>query len=110
MVAKRRALELVIDIIGEILAFFAVLLILFMLIHGAFFTFLNGTETLRILTIVREVLIITVVGLKGMEFALKKSWILSIIFGVLLAAVVVFMFFPGALPYNWFVNGNGAAA
>ncbi len=104
MVIARRGIELVIDTIGEILAFLAVILILFMCINARF-ELITGENALRILSYVREIAIVTVIGLKGMEFALKRGWILSLIFGLILAAIVVFMFFPSSIP-TWVPSGN----
>jgi hypothetical protein len=99
MALGRRAIEIVIDVIGEILAFFTVILILLMCINGAFNNFM-GVKATKALTYVREIAIVVVIGLKGLEFALKRSWILTGIFIVLLAAIAVFMFFPSSLP-SW---------
>jgi nitrate reductase gamma subunit len=98
MVIARRGIELVIDTIGEILAFLAVILILIMCINGVLPTpFITG-KALEVMSYVREISILSIVGLKGMEFALKKSWILTVIFGLILAAIIVLMFFPESIP------------
>lgn len=99
---KNSALEPIVDRIGEILAFLTILLILFMYINGAF-ELVTSENILNILSIAREVAIIAVIGMKGFEFALKRNIILTILFLALLAAVIIFMFFPGALP-GWIPN------
>lgn len=91
-----RRLEVVVDSIGEMVAYLAVFLILFMYINGVF-DFLPDDITVT-LTYVREIVIIGVVGLKGFEFALKRGFFATIFFGAICLAIVVFMFFPSALP------------
>lgn len=91
-------LETVADRLGEVLAFFTVALILFMYINGAFE--LLSEDITGILSLVREIAIIVVIGLSGLEFALKGRWLLTIIFLALLAGVIIFMWFPGAIP-SW---------
>ena len=99
MMIQRRLLEVIVDIIGEILAFFTVFLLLFMLINGKF-QFLPEDIT-AMMTHILFFAIIVILGLKGLEFSLKRSWLLTIVFGALVVGVIVFLFFPEALP-TWF--------
>lgn len=92
----RRYLEVFIDTVGEILAYLSIFLILFMYINGAFGFLPEGIAST--LSLVREVAIITVVSLKGLEFTLKRGYIATIIFAVAVVLIVVFMFFPANLP------------
>ena len=94
--STKSTLEAMVDTLGEILAFFTVLLILFLYINGRW-TFLPP-KTTEVLAYIREIAIIAVVGLSGFELAVKGNWKVAILFLVLVAAVVVFMFFPGAVP------------
>lgn len=93
---KKRVLEPIVDAVGEFLAFFTVALILFLYINARY-NFLPANVT-DLLSKIREVAIVSVVGLSGLEFALKGRLVLTIIFLVLLAGVVVFMFFPNSIP------------
>jgi len=94
------ALETVADRLGAILAFLTVALILLIYISGAF-DFIPA-EIMNILMKVREIAIIAVLGLTGLEFALKGRWLLTILFLAMLAGVVIFMWFPGAIP-EWII-------
>ncbi|MDR2202494.1 MAG: hypothetical protein LBP26_07065 [Clostridiales bacterium] len=93
----RRALEKIIDFVGEILAMATVCLILFLFVNAKF-GFITGDQ-LTGLKYLRESAILLVVGLKALEFALKRGFI--IIFFIcmaIIAATAIFMFFPGVLP------------
>ena len=109
----RRQIEKIVDIIGEILAFFTVLLLILMLINGMAGGFLGGATAA--LTRILFIAVVVTVGLKGLEFALKTSGIfgllLTIIFAGLLVCALVFMFIPSTIP-GWFnldIFGNGGA-
>ncbi len=93
-------LEKVVDVIGEILAFFTVALIVFLSINryvnnGAGFMPENVT---KIMESIREIAVLLVVGLAGLEFALKRGFVVFLIYAILVAAAVIFLFFPGVLP------------
>jgi hypothetical protein len=94
--AQKTNVEPILDIIGQILAFFTVGLILFMYINGRF-NFLSDSA-MQTLSLIREIAIVAVLGMKGFEFARKGTWKREIVFLTLLALVIVFMFFPGAIP------------
>lgn len=99
-----RRLEKAVDLIGEILAFLTVALIVFMYINRIVaYKSSDGTgflsyDVTRILESVREIAILLVVGLAGLEFALKHGFVVFIIYAALVAAAVIFIFFPGVLP------------
>jgi predicted acyltransferase len=88
--------EPIVDTLGEILAFFTIALILLLYINGNW-AFISPKAT-EVLAYIREIAIIVVIALSGLEFALKGHWIRTIIFIVLLAGVIVFMFFPESVP------------
>ena len=97
-------LEKVVDIVGEILAFLTVILIVLLSVNrfmagraadGIGFLPLKATDVLES---IREIAVLLVVGLAGLEFALKRGFIIFIIYAVLVAAAVIFLFFPGVLP------------
>jgi len=113
---QRRRIEVVVDVIGEILAFATFLFLIFMLIHGKW-EIIKDPYTVKVLTYILFAAIVATIGLKGLEFALKRSLILTIIFLVLLIATAVFLFLPDFLPgwlglnspiENPFADGEGA--
>lgn len=89
-------LEKPLDAIGSFGAYFTMFLILFMYLNSNF-SFLP-TDVEGVLLFVREVAIIAVVAAKGLEFALYRGFLATIVFLALCAAVAVFMFFPESLP------------
>lgn len=91
-------LEKVVDVIGEIFGFFTLLLIALLLINNVTGNWL-GADVVNILYEVREWAIIVVVALAGLELALKMGWFAFIVYGVIVAAVIILMFFPSAWPF-----------
>ncbi len=89
-------LEKVVDIIGEILAFLTVALMVFVFVNR-YFGFLPA-DTAKIIESVLVVAVLLVVALAGLEFALKRGLIVFILYAALVAAAVIFLFFPGVLP------------
>ena len=100
-------MEKAVDLLGEILAFLTVALIVFMYINRIVaYKSADGTgflpaDVTRVLESVREIAILLVVGLAGLEFALKHGFVVFIIYAVLVAAAVIFIFFPGVLPVSF---------
>lgn len=97
-------LEKVVDVIGEVLAFLTVALIVLLFVNryvagratdGIGFLPLKASQ---IMESIREIAVLLVVGLAGLEFALKRGFVVFIIYAVLVAAAVIFLFFPGVLP------------
>ena len=93
-------LEKAVDIVGEILAFFTVAIIVFLSVNrfvadGAGFLPANAT---KILESIREIAVLVVVGLAGLEFALKRGFVVFLFYAALVAAAVIFLFFPHVLP------------
>lgn len=89
-------LEKVVDVIGEIFAFLTVALLVFVFVNRW-----QGFLPEKAAKIVESVLVIAVlvvVGLAGLEFALKRGFVVFIIYALLVAAAVIFLFFPGVLP------------
>lgn len=99
-------LEKVVDVIGEILAFLTVALIVFMYINrivahkSADGTGFLSLDVTRVLESIREIAILLVVGLAGLEFALKRGFVVFLIYAVLVTAAIIFIFFPGVLPVS----------
>lgn len=95
-----KALEKVFDILGEIIA--VVLVITFaLLIIDANFEFLPDV-LYNILTIIRNYGALVLIAVVGLEAISKRNIIFRIIFYLLLALIVVFLFFPGT--YDNLIN------
>ncbi len=82
------------DIIGEILAVVLVL-VYAVLIINANFSFIPEGTIMNILEILRTYGSLLLVAVVGLEAISKRNVIFQIIFVLLLALIVVFMFFPG---------------
>ncbi|MDR1697479.1 MAG: hypothetical protein LBR37_00980 [Erysipelotrichaceae bacterium] len=93
----RNSVEKFVDIVGEVLAFLTLALMLLLFINGSF-NFIPGNVT-KVLAYIREIAIIAVVGLSAMELAIKGRFVLMVIFLVLLTGVIIFIWFPGAVPF-----------
>lgn len=91
-------LEKVIDVVGEIAGFLTVLLIAFIYIDGMAGNFV-GPDARSILLTVREFAILIVVGLAGLEFALKRGIVVFIFYGLVIAFCIICMWFPQTLPW-----------
>jgi len=87
----------VLGLIGQILAFITFIFLALMLVHSGIVGFFPDAA-MSILTTVMFALIVVTIGFNGLAFSLGKSWILFIIFVIIFAAVMVFIFLPGALP------------
>lgn len=85
--------EKVFDILGEILGFLTILLIVF-LFANAQWDFIKNTDLVGTLYLIQAYAIIATVGVVGLEFAAKRGWIFFILFAALVAAAVIFSFFP----------------
>ena len=88
-----------VDFIGEILAFLTVALWVFMFFQYTF-NFIPADATVgewsvaNLLEYIKYWATLLVLGLKGFEFAVKRGFIMFIIYGVLIAACIIFMFIP----------------
>lgn len=98
------SMEKVVDIITEILAFLTVALIVLVYVNrlvmgkSADGTGFLPIKVANVMESIREVAILLVVGLAGLQFALKRGIVVFIIYALLVAAAIIFMFFPGVLP------------
>ncbi len=96
-----KRLEKVFDILGEILA---VVLVIVYVIHFANLNwhFLDGVANGVIGNIIAGIVnygALVLVAIVGLEAISKRNIVFRILFYVLLAVVVVFMFFPGTMDY-----------
>lgn len=87
-------MEKVWDIIGEILAVVLVL-VYAVLIINANFPFIPEGTIMNILEILRTYGSLLLVAVVGLEAISKRNVVFQIIFVLLLALIVVFLFFPG---------------
>ncbi|HIW56176.1 MAG TPA: hypothetical protein H9686_04230 [Firmicutes bacterium] len=83
----------VLDFITSILAFLTVLLFAF-LYANAVFDFGIAAETISLLYVIREYMVLATIVLVGLEFAVTKGFLFLIIYCVIAALVVIFSFFP----------------
>ncbi len=91
----KETLSKILDVIGQILAVLLVL-VFALLIINANFHFLDGVPALlRALTYIHNIGGFVLIGVVGLEAMVKRHIVFFIIFAVLLALCVVFMFFPG---------------
>lgn len=88
-----KPLEKVLDILGEIFAFITIAALAFIFINAQF-NFVTNALVLKILAYIQTYATIVVVGIVGLEFVIDKGLILTIIYLVLLAVVVIFSFLP----------------
>ena len=89
-----KGMEKVWDIIGEILAVVLVL-VYAVLIINANFPFIPEGAIMNILEILRTYGSLLLVAVVGLEAISKRNVVFQIIFVLLLALIVVFLFFPG---------------
>jgi hypothetical protein len=81
--------------IGCLLAVLLMLLMLFLQMNSAFIGI--DSKIIGILRMVKEWATIILIVIVGMEAAVKKGFIVFIIFAALAAALVIFTFFPGSI-------------
>lgn len=90
-----RPLAKIIDIVTGIAAFCVVAVLAFCFINTKF-PIIQDAEKLASLYKVRDVGVLLVVGLAGLEFALKRNIFIFIVFMILFAIAAVFMFYSFA--------------
>lgn len=95
MEKKERLISRILDIVGEVLAVLLVL-VWILLLANAQWKFIDSVPVLlKILNCIKDyggLLLMAIVGLEAMS---KRNIVFRIIFLVLLAVIVVFLFFPG---------------
>ncbi len=87
-----RGVEKVIDTVGEILAM-ATMVLVVVLFANAKWAFI-GADTTQVLETVKNFAIVAVLGLKSLEFALKRNVIFFIICAAVIVVAFVFVFVP----------------
>lgn len=98
------SMEKVVDTITEILAFLTVILIVLVFVNRMVMdkssdgTGFLPVKVANVMESIREIAILLIVGLAGLQFALKRGFIIFILYALLVAAAVIFLFFPGVLP------------
>ena len=91
---KTQIMEKVFDIMGEILAVLTVALYAVLFIN-ANWSFIPEGAILNTLKIIKDYAALIVVAIVGCEAMVKRNFILKVVFLLLVAIVVVAMFFPG---------------
>ena len=92
--SKNSALEKVFDILGEIFAVLTVVLYATLIIN-ANWTFIPKGTFFNILLVIKNYAALVVVLVVSFEAMVKRSFILKVIFLILLAIIILFQFFPG---------------
>ena len=94
MSEQNNGFEKFLDIVGEILAFLTVVLYAVLIINMQWSFIPEGTF-FNILLEAKKYAALAVVLVVGLEAVVKRSFIIKLLFFVLLAVIIVFMFFPG---------------
>ena len=81
------------DVIGEILAVLLVVVYVVSLANAQW-GFITNATVLNILSILRTYGALLLVGVVGMEAMSKRTFLIQLIFYILMAIIVVFLFFP----------------
>jgi hypothetical protein len=81
------------DIVGEILAV-ALVVVYALLILNANFNFISNVTVLKIFDFLRTYGSLVLIGVVGLEAMAKRNFIFKLIFLILCAIIVVFLFFP----------------
>lgn len=90
-----RPIAKLLDVVTGITAFCMVAVLAFCFINAKF-PILKNPDALETLYKVRDVGVMLVVGLAGLEFALKRNVFVFIVFAVILAVAAAFMFYSFA--------------
>lgn len=91
---KKQVVEKIFDILGEVMAILTIVLYAVLIIN-ANWSFIPAGKFLDILLIIKDYAALIVVAIVGFEAMVKFGFILKLLFLLLLAVIVVFMFFPG---------------
>ena len=91
---KTAIFEKIFDIMGEILALLTIILYAVLFLN-ANFNFIPAGKPLDILQIIKDYAALVVVGIVGCEAIVKRGFIFKVLFLLLVAIVVIAMFFPG---------------
>ncbi len=91
----KQALEKVFDVIGEILAVIYILVFALLLIDAQW-AFISKVDWLyNVFTIIWQYGAFVIAAIVGLEAMVKRNMLFFLIFCVLLAVCVIFLFFPG---------------
>ena len=91
---KTKVVEKVFDIMGEILAVLTVVLYVVLIIN-ANWSFIPAGRFLDILLVIKNYAALVVVAIVGFEAMVKRNFVFKLIYLLLLAVIILFMFFPG---------------
>jgi hypothetical protein len=92
-----KSLTKVFDALGELFAVLTVVLYAFLFLN-ANFNWVTDTSVLNPLEIARFYAALVTVVIVGLEFAVKRSFLIFLIFCALAAVVILFSFFPASIP------------
>ena len=90
----RMKLEKVFDFLGEILAFVIAVFWGFTLLNTTFNWISQDNPVIHFFLISKELLLLILVGVVGLEATIKRNIIIRLFFYLLLAILIIFHFFP----------------
>jgi hypothetical protein len=93
----RMQLEKVFDALGEIIAFVAVVIYALIILNGNF-NFLPETVA-KVFSVAWAWIGLLLIAVTGLECTIKRNIIIRLVFYVLLAVIIIFMFFPKTYDY-----------
>ena len=96
-----KKLEPIFFFIGEILAVLLVVVWAVLIINSNF-EFITNATVMNILTVIKEYGGLLLIGVVGLEAMCKRNFIFFLIFCLLVALIVIFLFFPGT--YQQLIN------
>lgn len=82
----------ILDWVGGVAAFLTVAVYILLIVHGNW-AFLPDS-VYNVLVVIRTWAPLVVVAITGLEFVAEKPFIVKLVFYVMVAVVVIFMFFP----------------
>lgn len=91
---KNAGLEKLFDFLGELLAFLTIALYAVLIVDASFHFIPEGT-VMDILLICRTYASLALIIVVGLEAVVKRSFLVRLVFYILVAIVIIFQFFPG---------------
>lgn len=91
---RNAGLEKVFDILGEILAFVAVVTFAFYYLNLAF-GWIDNPTVVMVIDVIKNYAGLALMIVVGLEATIKRTFIIRLIFYILIAIIIICQFFPG---------------
>lgn len=91
---SREVRKQIFDVIGCIAAVITILVYVVLCINATWTFIPESSFVMNVLKVIKTYAPLLVVGIVGLEFVANKHIVIRIIFYILIAIVVIFMFFP----------------